>query len=277
VYTVVGIAAAVWVAWYRGLKVGLDGSLVCWFAVWILTGATLGGHLSDVLCYRFDEVVELWQRGLSWDNRSELLQLLTGWRSFGAFFGAIVAALMWKRYRFQSTVWLSLPGLVDIEGYWFVRREQRQSILVLGDVALSVFPIAWIFNRIDVVLAHSRLGMRASQESLVAAVYQSVPRYNLAMLDLLAGLLVGALVVLASKRGARTGTYVCLVGIAYSPMRFAIDFLSRRTTPRYATLTPNQWGFAALFLLSACLLLWLFTQACWSQGFRSGREGGAPK
>jgi prolipoprotein diacylglyceryltransferase len=165
---------------------------------------------------------------------------------------------------------------LDIETYWFVRREQQQPVLALADVVLSIFPIAWAFNRAAAALAHDHPGMRAPAASLFAVAYPdsgeavsigfgffhgSVPRYDLSLIDFAATLVIVCLVLLTWQAKVRIGTYVCLVGVTYASTRFVLDFLRPGTgytpDPELAMLTPSQWGFAVLCVSST--ILWLRT------------------
>lgn len=119
-----------------------------------------GGHLIDVLCYRFGRVPEMDQSHALWRQAIGLLRFWDGWRSVGGLFGALAATLLWKRYRFESTVIARLAGVFELEGYWFVRRRERLPLLALADVVLSVFPLAWALHRVGSALAFDRSELR---------------------------------------------------------------------------------------------------------------------
>jgi prolipoprotein diacylglyceryltransferase len=259
VLTIIGIFVALGIARHRALALGLDRTHLYRFTMWTLVGAVLGGHIADTLCYHPDKIGQFVEGIVWWNNPWELLELWDGWRSFGGFFGAIVAALVWRNYQVQPTVWFSMPGFAELEILGLARREQRQPVLALADVCFSVFPMAWAFNRFDSVLIHDHLGTRATRESVFVVFADSVPRYDLGLLDLLVTLLLGVLAAGTWKSNVKTGTYICLFGVLYSPARFVLDFLCRKSghnvAPLYGTLTPAQWGFAVLFLLSAALFV----------------------
>jgi prolipoprotein diacylglyceryltransferase len=205
---------------------------------WIVLGALVGGHLVDALYYRFDQVAELVQWHVVWRQPLELLRLWHGWRSVGGLFGALAAALLWKRYRFESTVVARLTGVFELEGYWFVRRKERVPLLALADVVLSVFPLAWALHRVGSALA--------------------LDRSEISLLDLLITTALLAVVIVLWKGRFRAGTYICLAGLTYAPARVAIEFLGdrARTAPDLVgALTLTQWGFAGATVLSLGLLL----------------------
>ena len=237
-------------------------------------GGLIGGHVANLLCYRLDEIVDFSRDSISWNKPWELLIVWDGWRSVGGFFGALVGAIAWRTRRLQVTDWLRLSQYTKIEGYWFVPRESVEPILPVTDIALSVFPVAWVFNRAGSALIHDHLGRRASAESLFAVafpapnnvellgfgiVHGSVPRYDLGLLELLVTTLLVVAVVAMWKRPLRTGTYVCFASLTYPPARFALDLLRRRTgaatDPICAALTPAQWGCPILSVLSLLMLL----------------------
>ena len=278
ILTAAGLVIALVVAHRRARRLGLDGKRLNSFVGWLLVGALIGGHVADLLCYRLNEIVDFSQGSISWHKPWELLFVWDGWRSVGGFFGAFLGAVIWRTHLLQVTDWIRFSRYTKLEGYWFVPRERAEPILSLADVALSVFPVAWVFNRCGSALIHDHPGRRASSKSLFAVafpgpdsvvldgfgvVHGSVPRYDLGLLELLITALLVVAVVAMWKRPFRTGSYVCFAGLTYPPARFVLDFLRRRTgavvDPIYASLTPAQWGCAILSLLSLIMLLWIWT------------------
>ncbi len=269
-----GLLFAILLSRRRARRAGVDLGRLNSFTLWLLVGALIGGHIAHVLGYHLDEFAQFYDGHVFWKRPWQLMQVWDGWRSVGGFFGALFAAMLWRTHRFEMTDWLRFSEISKLEGYWFVRRPRAEPIPPLSDMALSVFPAAWAFNRAGAALVHDRPGTRAPAESLLAVAYPAsalprsvgfgvlhgaVPRYDLGLLELL--LLLVLVVVFAAlwKRRLKAGSYVCLAGVTYPPARFALDFLSRRTgaaaNPRFAALTPTQWGFAILFLLSVAMLL----------------------
>ena len=238
--TALGLVAAGLVARHRAIRFGLELRNLHSLMRWIVLGGLIGGHLIDALYYHFDQVVELVQWHVVWRQPLELLRIWYGWRSVGGLFGALAAALLWKRYRFESTVVARLTGVFEIEGYWFVRRQERVPLLALADVVLSVFPLAWALHRVGSAFA--------------------LDRSEIGLLDLLITTALLAVVVVIWKGRFRAGTYICLAGLTYAPARVALDFLSdsARTAPDLASaLTLTQVGFVCATLLSAVLLVWM--------------------
>jgi prolipoprotein diacylglyceryltransferase len=238
--TALGLVAAGVVARHRAVRFGLELRDLHSLMRWIVVGGLLGGHLIDALYYRFDQVAEVVQWHVVWRQPLELLRIWHGWRSVGGLFGALAAALLWKSYRFESTVVARLSGVFEIEGYWFVRRKERVALLALADVVLSVFPLAWALHRVGSVLA--------------------LDRSETGLIDLVITTALLAVVVVLWKGRFRAGTYICLAGLTYAPARVGVDFLSERARNApdvVGSLNLTQCGFTIVTLLSLGLLIWL--------------------
>lgn len=239
--TVSGLVAAVLVARRRAARFGLDLDSLDSLMKWIVIGALVCGHLVDALYFRFGEVATLVQGHLVWRQPFELLRVWHGWRLVGGMFGALAAAMLWKRYRLESTVILRLRGVFELESYWFVRRATQVPLLALADVVLSVFPLAWAFHRVGSVVGFERSELGA--------------------LDLLLTTILLFVVVALWRGRFRPGTYVCLAGLTYAPARVVLGFLVSKevtaTAISMGPLTLTQWGFALAALLSFGLLIWL--------------------
>lgn len=267
--TIVGLVVGIVLVNYRARRLGIESGRVNSFLVWLLVGAVVGGHLSDVLCFRFGEIVEISAGQVYWQDPWELLRFWHGWRSVGGCIGAIIACLVWSRYRFCWGAWLRVSGSVQVEGYRFVRRERPETIVALADTALFVFPIVWALNRMGSALIHEHPGTRAPAGALFAVayprsttlvsdgfdvVYGAVPRYDLGLLELFATLPFVLGTFLFWKRPYRSGLAIYVAGLTYPPARFALDFFARKSgelaEPRIAGVTPTQWGFAVIWMVA---------------------------
>lgn len=238
--TALGLVAATLVARHRATRFGLELRDLHSLMKWIVFGGLVGGHLVHALCYRFDQPAAVVQWHVIWQQPVELLRIWHGWRSVGGLFGALASALVWGRYRFEPTVVARLPGIFELEGYWFVRRAERMPLLALGDVVLSVFPLAWALHR-----AGSALALDPSE---------------VGMLDLQVTIALLVLVTVLWNGRFRAGMYICLAGLTYAPARVALGFLGRsptRAAHMTTALTLTQEGFAVATLLSLALLVWM--------------------
>ena len=109
-------------------------------------------------------------------------------------------------------------------------------------------------------------GARASADALLAVAYPdhpmeykgfvecvhgNAPRYDLGTLEIMFTVLLAFSFALTWWRKLPTGSYVVGVALAYSPVRFAMDYLrivdGDSADPRYGGLTPAQRSCIALF------------------------------
>jgi phosphatidylglycerol:prolipoprotein diacylglycerol transferase len=220
------------------------------FITWMLVAAFALSHVLDELFYHWDEVVRRpWVLVMLWEGLS----------SFGGFAGSIVGLVLWKYY------------VVD-DGDWKPRRRAKPlPILPFADLVLSVFPIGWMFGRMGCASVHDHPGARTTADTLLAVAYPLRPgegsvtkilgfielihghdyRFDLGFLELLFTIVLASSFALTWSRKLPVGTYVIAAGLAYAPVRFAMDFLRvperEGGDTRYAGLTPAQWACFVLF------------------------------
>ena len=124
---------------------------------------------------------------------------------------------------------------------------------------------------------HDHPGARTTADTLVAVAYPSRPgdgvvthfgfiefihghdpRFDLGFLELLFAIVLAACFALTWRRRLPIGTYIIVSALAYSPVRFAMDFLripqSEGGDTRYAGLTPAQYGCIGLFLYGLVMI-----------------------
>jgi phosphatidylglycerol:prolipoprotein diacylglycerol transferase len=135
-----------------------------------------------------------------------------------------------------------------------------------------------MFGRAGCSTVHDHPGARTTADTLLAVAYPSSqrdwasvthvgfiefvhghdPRFDLGFLELLFTIALAACFALTWRRRLPVGTYVIASALAYSPVRFAMDFLripeSEGGDTRYAGLTPAQFGCIALFLYGLVMI-----------------------
>jgi phosphatidylglycerol:prolipoprotein diacylglycerol transferase len=256
-----GVLVGTSVTTKRAEKLGYDVLQLNSFVTWMLIAAFALSHVLDQLFYHWDEVVA---RPLS------LVMLWQGLSSFGGFTGAVVGIILWK-YLF-------------IEGNRLRVRPQPMPLLPFADLVLSVLPLGWMFGRSGCATVHDHPGARTAADTLLAVAYPSCypcrvsngmltdlrpdetvtrfgfiefihghdPHFDLGFLELLFTIVLAACFAITWRRKLATGTYVIATALAYSPVRFVMDFMRASETQggdtRYAGLTPAQYGCIALFL-----------------------------
>lgn len=211
----IGILAGIELAHRRAARFGVEHAALTSFVGWILVPGFLGAHLLDALWYQPAEVVA----------HPEMLLTLGGFSSFGGFLGAVLGALAW-------------------------RVRHRRPVLPFIDLTLSVFPIAWSFGRAGCTVAHDHPGVFTSASNPLAFAFPDGPRWDLGFLEMLFSVVLSIVVVRAWRSPRPSGYYVALTTLAYSPVRFLLDFLRADVAhggdARYAFLTPGQWAAIAL-------------------------------
>ena len=145
-------------------------------------------------------------------------------------------------------------------------------IMPFCDLIISVFPVAWIFGRSGCSVVHDHPGAFAAKDALFAVAYGkgpittfgpiefihgSRPQYDLGTLELFFTIILSFLLALTWRKRLACGTYLAVFTLAYSPVRFAMDFLRVRDVeqadPRYGGLTPALWECIALFLFGVVM------------------------
>jgi phosphatidylglycerol:prolipoprotein diacylglycerol transferase len=129
-----------------------------------------------------------------------------------------------------------------------------------ADLAAHAFPFAWLLARAGCALVHDHPGRLSV--SLMAVRFPGGSRFDCGLLECLATLPLIALVLTIARRPRPPGLLAGVVAVAYSLVRFPLDFLRATDLPgsdaRYSGLTAAQWGCAALAGAGA---YWTFTVA----------------
>ncbi len=252
----------------RARRRGLDLEQLNSFITWMLVGGFTGGHVLDEILYDPHRIVE---------NPVSLVMLWAGLGSFPGFLGGVIGVVLWKFFDYRP----KKPG----ERARWVKNEKVRPILPFCDVILSVFPVAWVFGRSGCASVHDHPGAVATGFAPLAVAYPSAipsvtdgpgahipfgpitfiqghfPRYDLGLLEMMFAVVVATAFALTWHKKLPTGTYVAVVSLAYSPVRFMMDFLRIRDVqgadPRYAGFTPAQWACVGLFLLGIGTLFYM--------------------
>jgi phosphatidylglycerol:prolipoprotein diacylglycerol transferase len=241
----------------RARLLGYDVVQLNSFVTWMLVSAFVLSHVLDSLFYHWDDVVRRpWSVIMLWEGLS----------SFGGFVGAVVGIVLWKYF--------------VIDDVWPHARRRPAPLLPFADLVLSVFPIGWAFGRAGCSTVHDHPGARATADTLLAVAYPRHqgdgtvtkigfielihghdPRFDLGFLELLFTVIVAICFALTWRRRLPIGTYVIASGLAYAPVRFAMDFLripqSDGGDTRYGPLTPAQWASIALFLYAIVMIFYV--------------------
>jgi len=213
------VALSVWLGILLTLKqarrVGLSSRATLNFALWIVVGGFVGGHLGHLLLYQPSQLAS---------DPWALLEIANGQSSLGGFAGAVGAMLLWSR-RFRVAPW---------SGF--------------SEALCSSLPAAWTVGRLGCAVAHDHPGVRS--DSPLAVVYPDGGRWDLGLAEAVLVLPL-AIVFLVLRRQPRSRTFFARwTATYYLPLRFFLDFLRARhlpgSDPRYWGLTSVQWACLAL-------------------------------
>jgi phosphatidylglycerol:prolipoprotein diacylglycerol transferase len=249
-----GVMVGISLTTRRAEKLGYNLVALNSFVTWWLVSAFVLSHVLDQVFYHWHEVVTRpWSLVMIWQGLS----------SFGGFVGAIVGAVLWKYWTIEDGRLLSRP--------------KPMPLLPFADLVLSVLPIGWMFGRAGCAMVHDHPGVHTTADTLLAVAYPSGPgdgsvthiwfidfihghdpRFDLGFLELLFTIVLAASFALSWRRKLPAGTYIIATALAYSPVRFAMDFLrvpeSQGGDARYAGLTPAQYGCIALFVFGCAMI-----------------------
>ena len=212
----------------QGERFKLDGKALSSFVFYILVGGFVGGHVLDTIFYHPDQIAE---------SPISLLRIWDGQSSFGGFTGAFLGLLYW-------------------------RHKFKMPTLAYADVVASAFPLSWVFGRSGCSVAHDHPGLASN--AWFAVQYPEGGRFDLGLYEMLLTIPLAITFLFLMKKPRPPGFFLGMMCIAYAPTRFALDFMRVRpldsrglnaslyghnADPRYAGLTPAQWG--CLLLLGA--------------------------
>jgi phosphatidylglycerol:prolipoprotein diacylglycerol transferase len=186
---------------------------------WTVGVGLVMAHVLDVLLY--------YPQRIEHDGILTLFKFWEGLSSFGGIFGAFLAS------------------------HWYARKCKRPW-RVYADFMLQGWVLGWVFGRLGCTIVHDHPGHLTN--FFLAFNYPEGPRHNLGFYEFLYTLflmLPAQLIYHRLRPKAPAGTYVALITIMYTPLRFFLDFLRATDLPgadeRYGGLTPAQWGCMGFF------------------------------
>lgn len=195
--------------------------------IWGSVSAAIFAHVLDQLFYAPEELlVRPWAIFMLFERLS----------SMGGYIGCVIGGLLWQRYRWER------------KGFRIrlVRRDKTLPLLPFADVIISALPLGMTFGRAACAIIHDHPGVNAPPTELFAVAfptgptdgltsiygpfrvfYGSDPRYDLGLLECLylavVALVIG--IIWLRKKPVVVGKYAAGVAIAYSAVRFGLDFL----------------------------------------------------
>ena len=221
---VIGIVLAYQLMMKRARRMEVSAQSMQRALIWTFLVGLVGSHVVEILFYQPEKIGTegLWV----------FLRVFSGLSSIGAVLGGLLG--LW--------IYCKRNGIPSI---------RHLSILVEG------FVVWWAFLRLGCTLSHDHLGNPTA--FLLAFDYPEGPRHNLGFYEFLAVILVLVpLTIYCRRRRAEPGNYVGIMFVAYSAVRFGLDFLRATdlpgADPRYWGLTVAQYGCLAVLGAGAYLL-----------------------
>ncbi len=221
----IGFLVALYIAYRRARRVGLDGNAILDLTFWIIVGAFVGARLFHVFLYdwayysvHLSEILRIDQGGLS---------------SFGGFIGSAITFLVYGKIR----------GL---------------NLWRYADVLMFCWPLGHGIGRIGCFLVHMHPGRLSTVPWAVQ--YPSGARLDMGLIESVVLLVYWIVMVLATRGKQRFDGWYVMAGILfYGMIRFVFDFFRATDITmsdiRYFGLTPAQYGSIALVVGGIYLLL----------------------
>jgi phosphatidylglycerol:prolipoprotein diacylglycerol transferase len=262
----------------RAKSMGYDPTLYRSFVFWEMFVGMFLAHAIDAIFYHPENLAR---------NPLFLFKVFDGLSSFGGFVGAVVGALGWSRITWKN-------------GSFVPRfRETPLPILPFAEVTTPAFVGTFTFGRIGCALVHDHPGALAERGAAFAVAWPvdendgvhtiigplhfvrgSLTRYDLGLLELLFLLFMLAAVIATWHRRLPLGTYIAMVALSYSPVRFCMDFLRRHEGPdadaRYGALTFAQYACIVFFAVGL-FIAWKIHASHGTFGRDSEKLVGAPE
>ena len=194
--------------------------LVFDYAVWAFVGGFGGAHLFHAVFYAPQEIRE---------NPLYLFYFWDGFSSFGGFFGAAIATII------------------------FFRRRPERFIDYADALSLGLVP-GWAIGRVGCFLAQDHPGIESDFFLAVENRY-GIPHHDLGLYDSLLSWAIAAVLLVLVRRNPGRGAIGGWTCILYALGRAPLDHL-RIIDERYFGLTPAQYSCAILFAFGVFLLQW---------------------
>lgn len=205
------------------------GTTLMDMAPWFLVTGLLFAHLVSLVFYFPDRIrdEEFWT----------FVNITSGLSSFGGLFGGALGA------------------------YIFIRRHALP-VLPWLDILCRGFALGYVFGRAGCSIAHDHPGLPT--DFILAMPYPARDgfpaglRHDVGFYEFLFWVVLFVVFVFLGRRRRPDGFYAALFIVAYTPVRFGLDFL-RVNDPTYAGLTFAQWSCLLTLPVGLWLLSWVRT------------------
>ena len=239
----------------RADRLGMDGEAINRLITWLVVGTFVGGHVGYGLMYKPDEYLS---------NPVEFLKVWQGLSSFGGFVVCVPLSI-WFFRREKLAVWPYLDCLAyGMALGWFLGRmgcfvAHDHPGAAADNFFLGVYctPVAghmidlpnWMVDRATATL-NLPWGPCAADPTIQAV-------HDTGLYEALWSLMMFGVLWLMDRRAWKPGALVLTLGLAYGPVRFAMDFLRPESSdPLYFGFTPGQYWAAVFTVVCVVALGW---------------------
>jgi len=214
------------VAQDRARALGLDPDVINRLISWLVFGTFVGGHVGYGLMYQPEEYLA---------NPVEFLKVWQGLSSFGGFVMCVPLAI------------------------WFFRKE-KVPVWPYVDCLAHGLTIGWFFGRMGCFVTHDHPGTPTDfwlgVHGMCPGGDQTVACHDMGLYEALWSLGMYLVFRFMDRVPRTVGLYAPLLGAAYAPVRFAMDFLRPETTDaRYLGFTPAQYWSVVFFGVAVWILV----------------------
>ena len=212
VLSALGILAAVQLASRAAGRMGKDPQVILDFSVVGVLAGVVGGHLVHLFFYHPEELESPWRVLMFWEGLS----------SMGGLLGAILAALVWFRWK-------------------KVRFADYADAFALGMAP------GWGVARVGCFTVHDHPGVKTGFPLAVA--FPDGVRHDLGLYEAIVLFAIGAVLWTLYRRGLLRGRLLAVLAVLYGVARFFLDFLRASDVP-YADARHYGLTFAQYFAVA---------------------------
>lgn len=224
VLSVIGIVLAYQLMMRRARKLEVSAQSMQRALIWTFIVGLVGAHVVELLFYQ--------PQTISTEGLWVFFRVFSGLSSIGAVLGGLL-------------------------GLWIYCKRKGVACIPHLSIIVEGFVVWWAFLRLGCTLSHDHLGTPTA--FLLAFDYPWGPRHNLGFYEFLVVILVLVpLTIYCRRRRVKPENYVGIMFVAYSALRFGLDFLRATdlpgADPRYWGLTVAQYGCLVMVGAGAYLL-----------------------
>lgn len=226
-FVALGIALGMFILNKRAEETRIDSKKILDLGFWIVLFGVISARIFHVIFYEPAffiseplEIFKIWKGGMS---------------SFGGFFGALIAFVLFKR-----------KANINKENFYEV-----------ADLIVFSSLFGWILGRVGCLMIHDHLGIISN--SFLAINWPGGPRLDMALLEILFLIPLAYIFFRNRHTGKPDGWFTAFFLIYYGLLRFVLDYFRATdiayADARYSGLTPAQYFGIVFFVVGIILYI----------------------